>query len=69
MSPSVKLREIRMKALMTQRDLAHKAGVCVRTIYSVEAGHSCSLTTKKLVLQALGLTFLDQDKVWPDSKH
>ena len=60
-----RLREYREQRMLTQRELADRAKVSVRTVRSVEAGRPCRLSTQARILQALGLTHLDRSRVFP----
>ena len=60
-----RVREVREHRLMTQADLARKAGVALRTIHSVEKGMRCRLDTKRKLLAALGVPFASRDEVFP----
>jgi DNA-binding XRE family transcriptional regulator len=60
-----RVRELRENRGMTQKQLAHKAGVSARTIHSVEKGNSCRMETKRKILFALGYRFEDKDQVFP----
>jgi transcriptional regulator with XRE-family HTH domain len=46
----------RIKALLTQRQLAEKAGVATSTVANGEQGHALSLLTAAKIAQALGVT-------------
>jgi DNA-binding XRE family transcriptional regulator len=62
-----RVRELRKRRLMTQRDLARKARVCLRTINNVEQGLNCQHATKRKILIALGLTWADKNHVFEQS--
>ncbi len=64
--PRNRVREIRQKQRMTQAKLAKMAGVALRTIHSVEAGHRCRVDTKRKILAALGLRIEDKEQVFPE---
>lgn len=49
------IRWLREEALLTQEELAARAGVSLRTIWSVEHGRDCRTPTKRRILQALGV--------------
>lgn len=56
------LHELRMKAKMTQKALAAKAGISVKTLYHVEnagPGSNITLGTLKLLATAVGSTPLE----------
>ena len=50
--------------LMTQKELAQKAGIALRTLYSVEKRMNCRRTTKRKILLGLGMRFQDLDEVF-----
>jgi DNA-binding XRE family transcriptional regulator len=60
-----RVRELRENKLLTQSQLARKAGVALRTIRNVENGMTCRIGTKRKIVLALGLSFEDQDVVFP----
>ncbi len=60
-----RVREIREEQLMTREELARRASVSLRTIWSVEAGHECRLETKRAILRALGIARTQHRIVFP----
>ncbi|CAN5155843.1 hypothetical protein BH24ACT23_BH24ACT23_10230 [soil metagenome] len=50
-----RLRQARLSRNLTQRDLAHEAGIGVATLQRIEAGHGSSVVNLIRVLRALGL--------------
>ena len=58
-------REQLLVQLMSQKKLARKAGLALRTIHSVEKGVNCRMTTKRKILIGLGLRFEDRELVFP----
>ena len=52
----VRLREWRQRRLMTQEDLAEKAGVGVTTIVRIESGQPGRISTLKKLASALDVT-------------
>lgn len=60
-----RVRELRLKRLWTQVDLAAEAGISLRTISSIENGHLCSLSTKRSILEAFDVEPADADLVFP----
>ncbi len=61
-----KLKQIREDRLISKSELARKAGVSTVTIDRIEKGYSCRVATKRRILEALGLTVKDKDKVFDD---
>ncbi|GHH78270.1 hypothetical protein GCM10017772_41170 [Promicromonospora soli] len=67
---SVDLRRLRLRAMLTQEELANKAGVGTRTIRDIEAGKARPQPkTLRLLLDALGLAGDDRAPLgsFPDS--
>lgn len=62
-----RVREVREDLLMTREELAEKAGVSLRTVWSVESGIACRLYTKRRILQALGVPKEDHKTVFTSS--
>jgi len=60
-----RVRELREDRLMTREELAARAGVSLRTVWSVESGNPCRLPTKRRILEALGLARTDHREVFP----
>ena len=52
----VRLREQRLAQSLTQRDLAHMAGLSLGALRKLESDGQCSLATLVRVVQALGLS-------------
>jgi transcriptional regulator with XRE-family HTH domain len=52
----VRLREWRQRRLLTQEELADKAGVGVTTIVRIEAGQGARISTLRKLAQALEIT-------------
>ena len=52
----VRLREWRQRRLLTQEELAEKAGVGVTTIVRIEAGQSARISTLRKLAAALDVT-------------
>ena len=50
-----RIRAARQARGWTQTELARKSGVSARTIHAVENGKSCRQTTKRRLLNALGV--------------
>lgn len=60
-----RVRELREERLMTREELARRAGVSERTIWSVENGHPCRIHTKRRILRALGVARSEHLRVFP----
>lgn len=61
-----KLKTIREERLISKSELARKAGVSTVTIDRIEKGFKCRVATKRRILEALGLTVKDKDKVFEE---
>ena len=60
-----RVQEIRKDLLMTRTELAVRAGLSLRTIWSVESGRVCRLFTKRKIIAGLGLSRRDHRDVFP----
>ncbi len=63
---SNRLREFREELLMTRMELARRAGISLRTVWSAENGDPCRLLTKRKILQALGVPKNEHRRVFPN---
>lgn len=61
-----KLKKVREDRLISKSELARKAGVSTVTIDRIERGYSCRVATKRRILEALGISVKDKDKVFDD---
>lgn len=61
-----RVREIREECLLTREELAERANLSLRTVWSVENGHPCRLPTKRKILQALGIARKNHKVVFPN---
>jgi len=59
-----RVRELRIGRLMTQKELAKRSRVSLRTIYSIEKGKRCQMNTKRKILKALGLGIENKNEVF-----
>jgi transcriptional regulator with XRE-family HTH domain len=60
-----RVRELREELLLTRDDLARRAGVSLRTVWSVEAGHNSRVDTKRAILRALGVSRSRYREIFP----
>lgn len=52
---------------MTQRELARKAGIALRTVCGIETGrHEARMTSRRKLLRALGVPFERAREVFPE---
>ena len=63
-----RVRELRLERMMSKAELARQAGLSPLTISRVEDGHQCRLDTKRKILEALGLSLKDRNKVFLDEE-
>jgi len=59
------LKAHRNRAGLTQPQLAKKAGVAARTVFSAEKGRPTRQDTKRRLLKALGMEWGQRSEVWP----
>jgi DNA-binding XRE family transcriptional regulator len=62
------VRRIRKELLLSQAELARRAGVSVLTIDRVEKGFGCRMDTKRKILDALGLSLGDRVRVFGEEE-
>jgi len=62
---SNRVRELREDLLMTREKLAKRAGISLRTVWSVENGVRCRVMTKRRILEALGISKNEHRTVFP----
>jgi DNA-binding XRE family transcriptional regulator len=60
------LKKIRESMLLSKSELARKAGLSPMTVDRIERGCPCRVETKRKIIQALGLTLAEKDKVFSD---
>ena len=57
------LRELRIRKLLSQKDLANRSGISVRTIINIESGaRPPRLVTMRRVAEALGVEWVEIDE-------
>jgi transcriptional regulator with XRE-family HTH domain len=66
MTTSNRVRERRTALGLRQEDVARRGGVALRTVSAVEHGSPCRRDTQRKILRALGLSFSDREKVFPE---
>jgi DNA-binding XRE family transcriptional regulator len=60
------VKKLRESMLMSKAELAGLAGVSSVTIDRIERGEICRMGTKRKIIQALGYTLAEKDKVFQD---
>lgn len=61
-----RVKEYRDNLMMSKAELARKAGISVQTLNRIERGEVCRVDTQRKILEALGLTVEDKDKIFVD---
>ena len=60
------LKRHRENILVSKAELARQAELSVLTIDRIEKGKRCRLSTKKKIIEALGLKLSEKNKIFPD---
>jgi DNA-binding XRE family transcriptional regulator len=60
------LQRVREEQMLSKAELARRAGVSVLTIDRIERGERCRHSTKRKILEALGIDIVDRQRVFPD---
>lgn len=60
------LKEVREDQMLSKAELARRAGLSVLTIDRIERGEQCRHSTKRKILEALGIELKDRRVVFPD---
>ena len=63
-----RLKQLREEKMLTQAELAEKAGVSARTLWSVENGRPCQIATRRAILRALGVARRRGAKLFVESR-
>jgi len=61
-----RLKEYREKNLISKSELARKAGITLVTLDRIEKGYPCRMATKRKILEALGVTVDENEKIFPE---
>ncbi len=59
------LKKVREERMMSKAELARKAGLSVLTVDRIERGERCRHSTKRKILEALGIDIMDRHLVFP----
>jgi DNA-binding XRE family transcriptional regulator len=61
-----KLKDYREQRLISKTELARDAEISLVTLDRIEKGFDCRLSTKRKIIEALGLDLENKDAVFPD---
>lgn len=61
-----KLKEYREKNLISKTELAREAEISLVTLDRIERGYDCRLSTKRKIVEALGVDIKEKDKIFPE---
>ena len=61
-----KLKEYREQKLISKSELARVAEISLVTIDRIEKGYDCRLSTKRKIIEALGLDIDDKEEIFPE---
>ena len=61
-----KLKEYREQKLISKSELAREAEISLVTIDRIEKGYDCRLSTKRKIIEALGLDIDDTEEIFPE---
>lgn len=61
------LKIFREKGLISKTELAREAEISLVTLDRIEKGYDCRLSTKRKIIEALGLDFEDTKEVFPEN--
>lgn len=61
-----RVKELRLERMMSKAELARKATVSPITVSRIEEGYPARLETKRKILEALGLSLADRNKIFLD---
>lgn len=64
-----RVRQLRIEKMMSKAELARRAGLSPITISRVEEGYKARLETKRKILQALGLSPHERERVFFDDNE
>ncbi|MBX3250836.1 MAG: helix-turn-helix domain-containing protein [Myxococcales bacterium] len=62
------LRKYREELCLSQAELARRANLSALTIARIEKGFGCRMSTKRKILEALGLSLADRKKVFGEEE-
>ncbi|HNW16733.1 MAG TPA: helix-turn-helix transcriptional regulator [bacterium] len=62
-----KLKDYREQHLISKTELARNAEISLVTLDRIEKGFDCRLSTKRKIIEALGLHLDDKDEIFPEN--
>lgn len=62
-----KLKDYREQHLISKTELARDAEISLVTLDRIEKGFDCRLSTKRKIIDALGLKIDNKDEVFPEN--
>ena len=62
-----KLKEFREKNLISKTELAREANISLVTLDRIEKGYQCRLSTKRKIIEALGVEIEEKEQIFPDN--
>ncbi|MCB9617252.1 MAG: helix-turn-helix transcriptional regulator [Sandaracinus sp.] len=62
------LRKYREELCLSQAELARRANLSALTVARIEQGYGCRMSTKRKILEALGLSLADRKKVFGEEE-
>ncbi len=62
------LRKVREEHCLSQAELARRANLSALTIARIEKGFGCRMSTKRKILEALGLSLADRVRVFGEEE-
>ena len=62
------LRKLREERCLSQAELARRANLSALTIARIEKGFGCRMSTKRKILEALGLSLADRVRVFGEEE-
>ncbi len=62
-----KLKEFREKKLISKTELAREANISLVTLDRIEKGYQCRLSTKRKIIEALGVEIEEKEQIFPDN--
>ncbi|HSW60026.1 MAG TPA: helix-turn-helix transcriptional regulator [bacterium] len=64
-----KLKDFREQRLISKTELARNAEISLVTLDRIEKGFDCRLSTKRKIIEALGIDLDNKDEIFPDDEE